>query len=242
VYYQIDENRKLEEHPLSRRYRQERIDSLRRYGAGKRLLDVGANTGMFVKTAREQGFDAEGVELSAGAVEFGKRAWGLPLIVGTMESSQLAAAEYDTVSLWHVWEHLPDPGIAALSAYRLLRPGGLLALAVPNFGSMQARLFGPHWFHLDVPRHLFHYTPAAMTHLLRGVGFEILTVRFGSAQHDWAGILGSVMNLDPPAETLVHKAFRKLLGTPIARILAWVEAHIAQGGTFELYARKPAKS
>jgi ATP sulfurylase len=65
-------------------------------------------------------------------------------------------------------------------------------------------------------------------------------LRFGSAQHDWAGILGSIMNLAPPRESLVHKSVRKLIGTPLARLVAGVEAHAGQGGTFELYARKPA--
>lgn len=238
VYYQIDENLKLEHHPLSRKFRLDRIDALRRHSAGKRLLDVGANTGMFVKTAKEEGFDAEGVEISADAVNFGRTTWDLPLHLGTLDTFEPTAGEYDAVTLWHVWEHLPDPRGAAASAIRLLRSGGLLALAVPNFGSLQARAFGSRWFHLDVPRHLFHYTPEAMSRLLRAAGFQDIDVRFGSPQHDWAGILGSMMNLDPPQESIVHKSLRKLIGTPVARALALAEARLAQGGTFELYARK----
>jgi SAM-dependent methyltransferase len=240
VYFQFEENIRVEQHPLSRRYRLDRVKQLQARHAGVELLDVGANTGMFVKTAREEGFDAQGLEISADAVAFGRKAWGLPLTVGTMESAGCAPSAFDVVTLWHVWEHLPDPLQSAQTAFRLLRPGGLLALAVPNFASLQARVFGPRWFHLDVPRHLYHYTPQAMAGLLRSAGFADVTLRFGSAQHDWAGILGSIMNLAPPRESLVHKSVRKLIGTPLARLVAGVEAHAGQGGTFELYARKPA--
>ena len=75
--------------------------------------------------------------------------------------------------IWHVLEHLHDPKGALLEARRILRPGGRLVVAVPNFSSLQARWAGAAWFHLDLPRHLWHFPLAALRRLLADCGFEI---------------------------------------------------------------------
>jgi 2-polyprenyl-3-methyl-5-hydroxy-6-metoxy-1,4-benzoquinol methylase len=236
-YYSLDANAALER--ALRPYARERVRRIRRFAAGGRLLDVGAGTGMFLKTAVEEGFDAEGLELDGDAAALGAAAWGLRIRRGDLFETDLPAGAVDVVTLGHVFEHLRDPRAAARRLHMLLKPGGLLVVAVPNFASVQARFFRAAWFHLDVPRHLFHYTPAAMERILTGAGFRIAEVSCFSAQHNWAGILGSVMDLSRPGETLPHKLIRKAIGTPTARALAWVEAAAGRGGTFEVYALKP---
>lgn len=235
-YYSIETNMKLEEG--GRRYCQTRVDRIRRFIRQGKLLDIGAGTGMFLKTARENGFDVEGLEISADAASFGKSTWGLTIRKGNLHEISLPADSYDVVTLGHVYEHLHEPHEVAKQLHAILRRGGLLVVAVPNFDSLQAKLFRSRWFHLDVPRHLFHYAPSGVKSLIEQEGFKVVEVSFFSSEHNWGGIVGSVMKLNRPGESLLHKASRKTIATWVAKGLAFLEAALGRGGTFEIYAIK----
>jgi hypothetical protein len=90
-----------------------------------------------------------------------------------------------------------------------------------------------------VPRHLFHYTRTSLTSVLHDAGFNVQEVIFRHAEHDRAGILGSIMRLSPPNESLLHKLLRKTVGEPVAAVLAASEVLLlGEGGTFVAIARK----
>lgn len=235
-YYSLDSSLDLER--ALRPHNQSRVRRIRRFVAGGRLLDIGAGTGMFLKAARENGFDVEGLEMSEDAVAFGNTTWGLPIRQGNLHETALPTLSYDVVSLGHVYEHLREPKWVAIHVAGLLKQHGLLVISVPNFASVQARVFRSEWFHLDVPRHLFHYTPSGMRMLIETAGLTPVDVNFHSGEHNWAGILGSIMELSRPGESIMHKTLRKAIGMPVAKALAFVEAALGKGGTFEIYARK----
>jgi len=237
-YYSLDDNRRMEGSKASRVYRKTRMARIKRYASSGLLLDIGAGTGMFMKWAKESGFEVEGLELSRDAAEYGSKEWGLAIRQGDLHETVFPPSRYDVVTLSHVFEHLHEPLTAARKLYEITKPGGLLVVAVPNFESLQARVFGKRWYHLDVPRHLFHYTPRSLRAFIERAGFKIIGLSFFSPEHNWAGILGSVMRLNAPGERFMHKVVRKLAGVPAARAAAYVEAVLSRGGTFEIYARK----
>src|SRR2546429_4465682 len=76
----------------------------------------------------------------------------------------------------HSLEHVPGPMANLGRVLRLLRPGGLLAISVPNFDSWERRRFGSAWFHLDLPRHRTHFTPHSLRLALTKSGFEVQAV------------------------------------------------------------------
>lgn len=236
-YYAIDESIALEASRQSMRERAARIRRIRRYLKSGRLLDVGAGMGLFLKTARESGFEVQGLELSREAARLGKKLWDLDIAHGDLLTAALPGSHFDVVTLSHVFEHIDDPVTAARLLHETTRKGGLLVIGVPNFASAQARLFRERWFHLDVPRHRFHYTPQSLSSILRTTGFSIVEVNYLS-EHNWAGILGSIMRLSPPGESLIHKSVRKILGVPLARGAAYLEGLLQRGGTFDLFAVK----
>jgi 2-polyprenyl-3-methyl-5-hydroxy-6-metoxy-1,4-benzoquinol methylase len=238
AYYSLDENIQMEASRVSRLFRNDRMNRIRRYVLSGKLLDIGSGTGMFLKTAREHGFEVHGLEISKSAATFGGSTWGLDIKQGNLQDSILPPDQYDVVTLWHVFEHLHEPLVVAKQLYDLTKPKGLLVIAVPNFASVQAHLFRGHWFHLDVPRHLFHHTPKSITTIVEAAGFKTVGMNFFSREHNWAGILGSVMRLSPPRERFVHKAVRKLIGVPLTKSVAFLEAMTGRGGTLEIYARK----
>jgi SAM-dependent methyltransferase len=101
---------------------------------------------------------------------------GIDARIGTLESVDYGEMSFDAVVMNHSLEHVVDPEADLRRVLSLLRPGGLLLLSVPNFGSWQRRVFGVHWYPLDLPRHRTHFTAAALDHALTNAGFDVLTV------------------------------------------------------------------
>jgi SAM-dependent methyltransferase len=118
-----------------------------------RALDVGCGTGSQMDAARRLGWQVYGVEPSPAAAETARRTLGLCVVTGTLEAAAYPDEHFDVVSLSHVLEHLPDPVGTLVEVARVLRPGGLCLLAVPNHRSLQALAFGSRWFPWEVPRH-----------------------------------------------------------------------------------------
>jgi SAM-dependent methyltransferase len=217
---------------------QDKIEFVRRNRKSGRLLDVGAGVGLFVREAIDAGYDACGLEISAQAVETGIAALKIPLTCGDFLTTEIPASDYDIVTFWHVFEHLPEPRAILAKVHRILHSSGMMIIAVPHFESIQSRVFRSRWYHIDVPRHLFHYTPRTLGAIVEQSGFRVQHVWYGWHEHDRAGILGSIMRLSPPGESLVHKAFRKLAGMPIASALARLESLMHSGGAFALVANR----
>ena len=121
------------------------------------------------------GWQGCGVEPGLQAVEAAQSV-GLDVHHGTLETADFPRASFDVVRVWHVLEHVPDPLALLRRAYQLLKPGGELIVGVPHIGGIIARLAGPAWFDLDIPRHLWHWTAPGLQVLAERVGFHVETV------------------------------------------------------------------
>jgi ubiquinone/menaquinone biosynthesis C-methylase UbiE len=139
--------------------------------AGRRVLDVGAAGGSFLAAARERGYEPLGCEPSTWMCEFAKTHYGIHLHPGTLFDMPLAAKSIDLLTLWDVIEHTPDPKAVLRRVHEVLKDDGVLAMSWPDYASLAARILGSRWpFLLTV--HLYYFTPATMTTLLRATGFE----------------------------------------------------------------------
>ncbi|NUQ39403.1 MAG: class I SAM-dependent methyltransferase, partial [Caldilineales bacterium] len=153
-----------------------------------RLLDVGCGSGAYGASLLRLGWQVDGIEPDSAAAERA-RAAGVQVSAGDLFSSPLPAAAYDAITLWHVLEHLDDP-VAGLRRLRpALKPGGLLLLETPNFAGLGARLTRSHWFHLDLPRHRVHFTPAGLAQALTLAGFHVRQLRHIPNPHGLAGAI-----------------------------------------------------
>src|SRR5438105_1870319 len=137
-----------------------------------RLLDVGAGRGDLGVVLGEHGWQVTGLEPSADACKEGRRR-GVSMVHGTLGTATAAelGTGYDAVVFQHALEHVVEPRTDLGRTLELLRPGGLLLVTLPNFGSWQSRRFGSAWFHLDLPRHRAHFTAAGVERLLGRTGF-----------------------------------------------------------------------
>jgi SAM-dependent methyltransferase len=182
------------------------------------ILDIGASSGEFLEAARQAGWDTFGVEPSTDGVAKA-RAKGLNVVQSPAESLPFADGTFDLVHSNHVFEHLADPLAAAKEAWRVLRPGGVIFVEVPNqFDNIQFfryRIMG------EVPvrernirsiHHLVFFSRKSLRRLLSIAGFSNIVVlnRYGAMRAGWQR-LGSI----------VVRAVGKLyLGAPIIQAIA----------------------
>ncbi|OYV96580.1 MAG: hypothetical protein B7Z73_00475 [Planctomycetia bacterium 21-64-5] len=158
-------------------------------GRGKRLLDVGCGDGGFLRAAQRLGWQVSGTELEP------QQARSLGLDVRAEIDDFRASEKFDCVTFWHSLEHLPRPHEALRQARERLQPGGVLLVSVPDAGGWQARLFGRHWLHLDVPRHLFHFNRPSLARLLETTGFVLVGHWHHEIEYDLIGWSQSALNL-----------------------------------------------
>jgi 2-polyprenyl-3-methyl-5-hydroxy-6-metoxy-1,4-benzoquinol methylase len=217
-----------------------------------RLLDVGAGRGRFVAAAAAAGYDAVGIEPSVRGVE-AAAAIRAPVRRASIEDSEFEPATADVVTLWHVLEHLERPGGALERIHRGLRTGGGLVVGVPNLASVQARVGGDRWYHLDVPRHRIHFTPRGLHELLRSRGFAVVSTHHVLLEHNPFGMWQSLVNRATRDPSYLYNLLKRnasmgstdLLITaaalplaPVAALAELAAALAGRGGTIAVLARR----
>ncbi len=159
-----------QERPRKIKKSAEELDLLAKLRGAKaapgKLLDVGCSYGFFLEVARERGWQVEGVEPSPVASRYARKDSGLEVFNGSLEAARFPAQSFDVVTIRHVLEHIPDAGATLDEAWRILKPGGLLLVAVPNLESLNYRLNGQHWWWIDPPTHWWYFNRRTLIRLL----------------------------------------------------------------------------
>ena len=122
------------------------------------LLDIGAGTGDFLLTAKQNGWNTIGVEPS-------EKAKGIAINKGIKFSDstqELESHSFDVITMWHVLEHVPNLEIQIRELKRLVKPNGTIIIAVPNYKSYDANYYGKFWAAFDVPIHFWHFSKTAI--------------------------------------------------------------------------------
>jgi len=140
-----------------------------------RLLDLGCWVGFLLDEASRRGWQGTGVEPSEFASGFARAQLGLDVQTAELFDAELPLHEFDAVILGDVIEHLPDPGAALEELGRLLKPGGIVVLMLPDAGSRVARLLGRRWWSV-IPTHVQYFTRGTIARLLRDQGFQPLVM------------------------------------------------------------------
>ncbi len=137
------------------------------------LLDVGCGTGAFLHKMLEAGWDATGLEPDETAR---KNAFDLYQVqpLPSPEIFNLPDQQYDAITMWHVLEHVHQLHEYIDQLKKLIKPSGKIVIAVPNYTSDDANHYGKYWAAYDVPRHLYHFSPASMKALMLQHGMRVV--------------------------------------------------------------------
>ena len=232
---------------------------------GAAVLDVGCGRGVVLSPLADLGFEVHGVEISERAVR-GADSRASIRIADDLAAAGYDAESFDQIVIWHVLEHLRDPRATLMECRRLLKPGGRLVVAVPNFSSWQARFGAAGWFHLDAPRHLFHFPLAALRALIGRCGLEVgKSYHFSLRQNPFGWIQSLQNRLNPEHPNRLYAAIQLpgrrsegadsgilprlfqvmpwlILGALPAVILSIAEAIFRSGATVHVVATRPRRS
>lgn len=138
-----------------------------------RLLDVGCGNGLFLKVAREAGWQGIGVEFDRHTAEDGIHRFQIDIRNGIFSSNIHFKEPFDVITMFDYLEHSTTPSVDLQLALDLLKPGGTLLIRVPNQAGWQSRLMGRHWIAL-ISNHLSYFSPTVITNFLNRLGAEVV--------------------------------------------------------------------
>lgn len=246
------------------RSRIKKIKKMYQNSTSGKILDIGCGRGRLLYEMKKEGWDVFGTELSEHSCSMAREEFNLDIKKGDIKDCRFPDNYFDVITMWHFLEHYHDPSELLKESYRILKDGGLLIISVPNIGSLQYYLSKKKWFHLDVPRHLYHFTLNTLSRLIKLNRFNIINKNNFSFEYDVFGFMQSMLNIISSTQNLLFKLISRdidikdiftsrdrritfdlfliLLFTPILLISSTIISPIASlfgvGGTIEIYMRK----
>ena len=140
-----------------------------------RTLDIGTGNGENLLRLKSIGWQCQGVEFNAKAVEICRKN-GLDVFHGDLASAAYESNSFDFVTAHHLLEHVPDPHSLLAEIARITKPGGRVLIRTPNSSSLGRSLFGEYWFANDIPRHIMLYNRDNLNRLATGHGLLMESV------------------------------------------------------------------
>ncbi len=160
---------------------------------GGKILDIGCGNGTELYKLKAMGWETYGVEMDAQASERA-RAKGIRVFTGDLFGAKFPDQFFHVVRMSFVLEHLSNPRETLQEIKRILAPKGRIYISIQNAGSLHYRLFGPRWFSLDIPRHLFSFTPKTIQRLLSSMDLDLKSIWFDSGTRSFLASLQYVFN------------------------------------------------
>lgn len=141
-----------------------------------RLLDIGCGVGDFLLYVKNAGWEITGIEPSNDAKKIAQERLGITLF-DPSDSHSLPDHSFDVITMWHVLEHVDDLKSQTSELKRLLKPGGRLIIALPNFQSFDSQYYNIYWAAWDVPRHLNHFSSDVIRSIFTSLGMIFVDIQ-----------------------------------------------------------------
>ncbi len=176
-----------------------RLDAIARYKKSGTLLDLGCSAGSFLELMRSPSWKLFGIEMSARAAKTAELKSDAQVFVGDICDAPFPSKSFDVITCFDVLEHVYEPRKVMQQISDWLRPGGIFYVLVPNIDSAESRVFRGYWHGLELPRHLFHFSPGSLRFLAESVGLHEVSLETHrnpavgtSLRYIWDVVFGAV--------------------------------------------------
>ena len=150
----------------------DRLQVLRQHKQSGTMLDLGCSSGGFLGFFRGDSWKLYGIEMSVECAKKAEASTGADVFVGDILDAPFPPECFDVITCFDVLEHLFEPRRVMDKVAKWLKPDGIFYVQVPNIDSAEARVFATYWHGLELPRHLFHYTPVSVKFLAESAGLH----------------------------------------------------------------------
>jgi len=224
------------------------------YKQGGEVLDIGCSSGGFLSTMKGSAWKLYGIEMEESTAERARANTGASIFVGDAVAAPFLPDTFDLITSFDLLEHVYSPRIFLTKVFEWMKPGGIYYAIMPNIDSWEARLFGTHWYGLELPRHLFHFSPHALTCLMTDLGFEevcVKTPRVSYLQRSAGYVFSSLLEkvglpatpqATPKPRGIPRRVFNKAMQLAVAQPFAQIAAIAGSGPSLEAVFRKPTGS
>lgn len=207
------------------RFRDARARAVRRFHRGDRpgaVLDVGCGRGLMLIGLKRQGWRCAGTERSEELAALLGAEYDIPIYTDPhLYESHLTPESFDVITLWHSLEHMRHPAKTIAEVARLLKPGGVVIVEVPNLASWQARIGRGRWFHLDTPRHLYHFSAETLRDVLAEHGLQPVGESTLSWEQGFYGMWQTLLNRVTTEPNVLYTLLKKKRPRSRGPALAW---------------------
>jgi SAM-dependent methyltransferase len=225
-----------------RRDQRHRTGFLARFRGRGAVLDVGCGLGFFLRALDANRWDRHGVEPMPVPYREAAQALGPNRVHNAdLISAQLPSGRFDAITFWDSLEHLPNPRAILQEGARLLRPGGMILIGLPNFGGYQARHFGQDWFGLSLPHHFYHYTRSTLTKLLENCGFRVRVIEDRTGPENYHSLKHSLLNRLTRLHGRRAGRLRYYAVKPVLHPWEWLSTRSGGGASLQVCAERVAQ-
>lgn len=192
------------------------------------ILDIGCGAGDLLIRLKELGCNTYGIDIDEITSTYLRKTFNLNVINRDVDNGiPFSSNFFDLVIMKHSLEHVHNPDKVIKEVRRIMKSDGLLFIGVPNIDSFVSRLTKEKWVDLDIPRHLFHFTPLTISILLNKNGFHIERIyhKLKVSRRSLNALIATT-----PLHFFLPKSFKKILGI--------IFSLLYKGENIVVYARK----
>lgn len=203
-----------------------------------RMLELGCASGNYMEQMRNAGWEVEGIEFSPSAAYIARKR-GFRVTSGAVENVESPTSKYRIITAWMVLEHLHEPVKVLERLLDWIEPDGYLVLSIPDASAFERSIFGDAYYALQLPSHLYHFSPKTIRKVLNASGWEAVQffwqpnsnslIRSVEAKFEDWGMANAAARIRRFATSSRYARFRTLFG--------WVLARLRQSGRMEVWAK-----
>ena len=176
TYENYDLSHYLKLEPYLKNAFHKQVKTIKKYKPRGKVLEIGSGMGYMMELLEDASFSVKGIEPADSLVKYSRKK-KLDVTKGYFEKIKMDPSSFDVVVINHVLEHIKDPVNFLEKIKRVLKPGGILFLQVPNIGSYEARIMKEKWSYVVPEDHYLQFTHNTMNMVLKKAGFSVIEAK-----------------------------------------------------------------